>query len=304
MAVTIEVLDRLKQFYQDTDITFESLLHAFVIEQLLSALYEVDERGELVLRNDRITAPPDIKKKIENKMQFYYIGTEELNTYSFMKFFDTYMLQAKMLEIDIPLSDACVIAVGEEADDKYDPEKEILQVTFSVEVDHMYVPMVWEIMPVKREVFPRIAEMQSFFYPEKKISYYRPGPEEAAIGHLMEILEKLELLNELDHYLDLYRLLGSEALNGRRAMKLLCSRCEDRGIRLDRERMTLWWGYVNYGYMKKRWKTFLKRRKLSEPSWEDCMERIANFCLPLWKAMEKNTVFFSDWMPGLARYLD
>ncbi len=306
--MTIEVLDRLRQFYQDQDITFEALLHAFAVEQLLSALWEVDENGNLVLRNDRIASSPDVKQKLENKMQFYYIGSEELNTYSFSKFFENFMLQAKMLEISIDLSDLCVIALGEDISEdgnsENDPEKEILQVTFSVDVDSMYIPMVWEIVSTKREIFPRITEKKSFFYPEKTISYFRPGPEEAAVEHIIEILEKLELLNELNHYLDLYRLLGSEALSGSRSLKLLISRCEEKKLELDKERMMLWWGYRNYGYMKKRWKVFLRRNKLKEPSWESCMDRIGNFCLPIWKAMVKDAVFFGDWMPGLARYLD
>ena len=302
--MTIEMLERIRMLHGDQDIPFERILHAFGVEQILRTLWEVDEEGSFCLRNDRIVTTLFQKSAMDHTMSFYYIGQEPLTAIHLLQFLNNVKDQARMLEIEVELSDIENLPSGAGLFQDTPTSTDALLLSMNITVDGMYIPLVWEITPTKQEVFPKITEISSYFFEEKAISYFRLGAEEVAVSCLLPIFEKMELLNEMHYYLDLYLLLEKEALNGRRVLSLLKRTLQENDVSTEEERLALWISYRNYAYMKKRWKTCLRSLRRKEPAWEDCMDRIITFAEPLWRALEQEELFFGDWMPELLRYLE
>ena len=75
-----------------------------------------------------------------------------------------------------------------------------------------------------------------------------------------------------------------------------------QGIVLDRKRIELFKIYKTYTYMKKRFKSYVRRK--SDVDWEEAFKRISEFLVPMMDAIVEQQIFFGDWMPNLGRYLD
>ncbi len=130
-------------------------------------------------------------------------------------------------------------------------------------------------------------------------------PKEYAVAEAAaKILQQLELIGEMEPYLQVYRMIHEEALEGRRLKEALGIEAEKRHIRLSEKPFKIWMTYEEYAFMKKKWKSFLRQKSLSEPSWKDCFNDIKTFLTPLWTALCDDEMFFLDWMPDLQRYFD
>ena len=150
--------------------------------------------------------------------------------------------------------------------------------------------------------------------------------EQQAAEELAFLLQYLELTNEMNRYLTLYRLLSGDVLDGMRVSKELRRICQSKGISFLPERMQMLSGYGDYTYMRRKWKKELRRqKKLSDntkrtaysqmekeksikndvfPEWKSIVQRISNFGTPLWNCLCRGELFVGDWMPELERFLD
>ena len=141
-------------------------------------------------------------------------------------------------------------------------------------------------------------------YDNRSVDVLTNPKEEELTKHLLEIIEKLELINDMDHYLNAYEILTTNPVNGRKVKDRLAESLRDKNIAVDATRIQMLKGYTDYTYMKKKWKVELRQKKKSEPRWSDVNICLMNFLVPIWEAMEANLVFLGDWMPQLKRFLD
>ena len=121
---------------------------------------------------------------------------------------------------------------------------------------------------------------------------------------MLEIIKKLELINEMDHYYDALEIISKYPINGRKFKEMLQQALISNNIEITRKRLDTIKGYSDYTYMKKKWKVELRQKKRSEPSWTDTLECLMKFLEPIWDCMETNMVFIGDWMPQIKRFLD
>ena len=63
-------------------------------------------------------------------------------------------------------------------------------------------------------------------------------------------------------------------------------------------------GYQSSSYMKKKWKSYLKKEKKKTPSFEEVMKVIVAYYRPIWDSLAEGNYYLGDWMPELMRYLD
>lgn len=181
--------------------------------------------------------------------------------------------------------------------------------------DGMYVPLEVTIEPIPE--FARKKQNDEdeepgdnstegkayeFFDPEIQSINVRICPEEyKAADYISEILGKLELINDMDVYLYLYRLLSTTKF----AARDVCDAIEEeKKTQLTWQSFEIFKSYQKNTYMKKKWKVLLRRHRKKEPAWEDVMETLIRFIEPLWAALTKDELFFGDWMPELGRYLE
>lgn len=152
------------------------------------------------------------------------------------------------------------------------------------------------------------------------------SPENRVAEELAFLLQYLELNNEMERYLILYRLLSENVLDGMRISKELRNICLANGISFMPERMEMIADYGDYVYMQRKWKKEIRRqRKLSKtqyvtnkisdiekcdmdkegfPEWKTVVSQITNFGKPLWESLCMGELFVGDWMPELGKFLD
>ncbi len=177
-------------------------------------------------------------------------------------------------------------------------------ISLKITVDEMYIPLHLYLKKHRGSNEPELLKLKLSAYENRFVDVLINPKEEELVKHLGEIIEKLELINDMDHYLNAYEILIECPVNGRKVKDSLQKLLQEKNIVIDHSRMKMLEEYGSYTYMKKKWKVELRQKKKSEPSWEDVNKCLVNFLRPIWEAIEKNMVFLGDWMPQLKRFLD
>lgn len=177
-------------------------------------------------------------------------------------------------------------------------------IILKITVDDMYVPLHLYFKKHGASHEPEKITLNLIAYENRVVDVLTNPKEEELSKHLFEIIEKLELINDMDHYMNAYEILTANPINGRKVKDRLAELVREKNIIVDDTRIKMLAGYCDYTYMKKKWKVELRQKKKSEPEWSDVNKCIMNFLNPIWEAMEKNMVFLGDWMPQLKRFLD
>lgn len=177
-------------------------------------------------------------------------------------------------------------------------------INLKITVDDMYVPLHIFFKKHESSHDPEKITLKLIAYENRTVDVLINPKEEELTKHLVEIIEKLELINNMDHYYLAYEILTTNPVNGRKVKDRLFEQLKEKNIVIDDTRINMLRSYLDYTYMKKKWKVELRQKKKSEPEWSDVNKCIINFLNPIWDAMEKNMVFLGDWMPQLKRFLD
>ena len=177
-------------------------------------------------------------------------------------------------------------------------------ISLKITIDDMYIPINLYFKKHGASHEPEKITLELIAYGNRKVDVLINPKEEELSKHLLEIIDKLELINNMDHYYDAYEILTSNPVNGRKVKDRLNELVKEKGIVIDDSRLNMLKSYGDYTYMKRKWKVELRQKKKSEPQWSDVNNCLMNFLSPIWDAMEKNMVFLGDWMPQLKRFLD
>lgn len=173
-----------------------------------------------------------------------------------------------------------------------------------ITVDDMYIPLKIYFRRHIGAHEPERLTLKLTAYENRIVDVLTNPKENELVNHLSEIIEKLELINDMDHYYLLYEILTAYPVNGRKVKDMLVKTLQEKNILIDDTRINMLKSYGEYTYMKRKWKVELRQKKKSEPSWSDVNKCLINFLNPIWDAMERNIVFLGDWMPQLKRFLD
>lgn len=172
------------------------------------------------------------------------------------------------------------------------------------EYREMQVPLVISVYNISDEgIKPRQMEWQRILKPGKTIKYWAFSPESRMGECLFEIMNKLELINDMEAYYMVNEILKKHSVSGRQIVEEITGYSADNQKILKEKRVDQIKSYREYGYMRKRWSQYCRRNKLQEENWEEVIDRIISFTEPVWKALCNNEVFFDDWMPELGRFL-
>lgn len=174
-----------------------------------------------------------------------------------------------------------------------------------LELEEKYVPLDIGLKVMKdTSVLPYTRSFKLLCENNENVEYLHFPAEEALCHHICEIMKKMELINEMHHYYEVYKILNMHSLEGRKMRDILNEKCDEAHIKKEAKTYTTLYSYRDYKYMEKKWKTFLKKEKRVEPAWQEIMDKINDFLEPIWEAVVEDRIFFGDWMPELGRYLD
>ncbi len=121
------------------------------------------------------------------------------------------------------------------------------------------------------------------------------------------LLERLELIEDMSIYEEAYKLLTEADITARSMTRTLMEKAEASGLKKDVRRIEKLRSYEGSPYMKKRWKSYINKKKSSKgfehSDWKAVSTLCNDFYEPLWIACCDDTVYLGDWMPALGRWL-
>ena len=278
----------IKEKAEKLNIPFKNLLSAAVAEIIIELLANGKYCNELYLCNYNEFSPEIYKDLCISNIYYEYVRD-----------LDNKMAVLYMRDILKEIMSKAA-SEGFSVNGSVDEGKIILRIT----VDEMYVPLNIYFKRHYSSHEPETKTINLIAYENRKVDVLTNPKEEELAKHLFEIIDKLELINDMDHYLIAYEILISNPVNGRKVKDRLNDLLNQNQIIIDDTRINMLTGYSDYTYMKRKWKVELRQKKRSEPAWEDVNKCLINFLSPIWDAMEKNMVFLGDWMPQLKRFLD
>ncbi|MGN0240570.1 MAG: hypothetical protein ACI4CS_02690 [Candidatus Weimeria sp.] len=294
----------LKKYSQEHHIPFAQALGWYVAGLVLYFTEKTGFNRNLIVKSPDSIDPDYDVHILEEGIRFYYIEDEGVDRKAgfvpgsaYSRDFTAKLLlqiQKEAVKENCPL----IIKIGTGN-----------RVEFSY--DGMYVPLEVKTEPVPDSVREKQTDEEKFEPEETEYGFFDPEiqsisvrvlpGEYKAAGYICEIMEKLELINDMDVYLYLYRLISEKKF----AARDVCNAIEAQSKKqLDWHSFEIFRGYQKNTYMKKKWKVILRRHRIKEPGWQETMELLVRFIEPLWAALTKGELFFGDWMPELGRYLE
>jgi len=190
---------------------------------------------------------------------------------------------------------------------KYRVEKEDegICVYLSAKIEELQIPVQLVLEQEKEEPSdPSHEELHPFLEEERSVEYLHYPMEGILAEHFIRIMRDMELINDIGSYYILYELLSKEMNSSRKVTEQIESLAKEQKIPLKKERFEMFEGYQSSSYMKKKWKSYLKKEKKKTPSFEEVMKVMIAYYRPIWDSLAEGNYYLGDWMPELMRYLD
>ena len=175
----------------------------------------------------------------------------------------------------------------------------------SMGAEELQIPVQLVLEQEKEEPSePSHEELHPFLEEERSVEYLHYPMEGILAEHFIRIMRDMELINDMGSYYILYELLSKEMNSSRKVTEQIESLAKEQRIPLKKERFEMFEGYQNSSYMKKKWKSYLKKEKKKTPSFEEVMKVMIAYYRPIWDSLAEGNYYLGAWMPELMRYLD
>ena len=284
-------LSAVKAKSEELKIPYENLLSAFVIEEAVTAFCGSDEAENFRLKNNSILSLEYYRRKAPTRLEYVVLSEEELTVRNVIHRMSKIFQNEKKAELWW----------------KYRVEKEDegICVYLSAKIEELQLPVQLVLEQEKEEPSePSREELHPFLEEERSVEYLHYPMEGILAEHFIRIMRDMELINDMGSYYILYELLSKEMNSSRKVTEQIESLAKEQRIPLKKERFEMFEGYQNSSYMKKKWKSYLKKEKKKTPSFEEVMKVMIAYYRPIWDSLAEGNYYLGDWMPELMRYLD
>lgn len=284
-------LSAVKAKSEELKIPYENLLSAFVIEEAVTAVCESDEAENFRLKNNSILSLEYYRRKAPTTFRVVILSEEELTVRNVIHRMSKIFQNEKKAELWW----------------KYRVEKEDegICVYLSAKIEELQIPVQLVLEQEKEEPSePSHEELHPFLEEDRSVEYLHYPMEGILAEHFIRIMRDMELINDMGSYYILYELLSKEMNSSRKVTEQIESLAKEQKIPLKKERFDMFEGYQSSSYMKKKWKSYLKKEKKKTPSFEEVMKVMIAYYRPIWDSLAEGNYYLGDWMPELMRYLD
>lgn len=299
----------LKKKSEDLDIPFSNMLAGYMVEEFMYLVSESDFSRNLWLKNEDIFEIENYQENFYLTLDFIYHADEKVVKTGKME--AGQKLSAELSELMFQNIFVREKTKGIRFKWEFQWEEELLKAEVIAEYEEMKVPFSIIIRPHYLHGITPEKRTRKLFMHEKEEIHYRHYPAETILAEqLLEMVTYLELISSMKCYDIAYQIISKEPVDGRRIKDTLELLCEKNNISRTEDRGNMIAGYKDYTYMAKRWEKYakpLRKEKNSAiqvPNWQELMQRLNGFFLPIWNCICKDEIFFGDWMPELGRYLD
>lgn len=284
-------LSAVKAKSEELKIPYENLLSAFVIEEAVMAFCGSDEAENFRLKNNNILSLEYYRRKAPTRLEYMILSEEELTVRNVIHRMSRIFQNEKKAELWW----------------KYRVEKEDegICVYLSAKIEELQIPVQLVLEQEKEEPSePSHEELHPFLEEDRSVEYLHYPMEGILAEHFIRIMRDMELINDMGSYYILYELLSKEMNSSRKVTEQIESLAKEQKIPLKKERFEMFEGYQSSSYMKKKWKSYLKKEKKKTPSFEEVMKVMIAYYRPIWDSLAEGNYYLGDWMPELMRYLD
>lgn len=291
----------LRKKSKEEKVPFENLITIVVLEDILKKIYDSEYADYFLIKNSVVLSSCTYRNKMNRRLNFCIRETK-----SFLyKKSEIGCIFAKLFR---NIKKDCIHwnynITEKKIKDKTENRSEffvnIIATVFSVQI-----PVEIRIEKYREENMLSVQkEILLKFALKEKLSLNCYPSEGIAAEKFLNIIDKLELLSDLSDYMELYQILKTEQLSGRKISELLMEGCKDNGIEVTQQRFDILLSYYKNSYMMKKWKSYLRHEKRKEPKWEDVIEIVGLSFQNIWDSLCKNVIYMGDWMPELGRYID
>lgn len=284
-------LSVVKAKSEELKIPYENLLSAFVIEEAVMAFCGSDEAENFRLKNNNILSLEYYRRKAPTRLEYMILSEEELTVRNVIHRMSKIFQNEKKAELWW----------------KYRVEKEDegICVYLSAKIEELQIPVQLVLEQEKEEPSePSHEELHPFLEEDRSVEYLHYPMEGILAEHFIRIMRDMELINDMGSYYILYELLSKEMNSSRKVTEQIESLAKEQKIPLKKERFDMFEGYQSSSYMKKKWKSYLKKEKKKTPSFEEVMKVMIAYYRPIWDSLAEGNYYLGDWMPELMRYLD
>lgn len=284
-------LSAVKAKSEELKIPYENLLSAFVIEEAVTAVCGSDEAENFRLKNNNILSLEYYRRKAPTRLEYMVLSEEELTVRNVIHRMSKIFQNEKKAELWW----------------KYRVEKEDegICVYLSAKIEELQIPVQLVLEQEKEEPSePSHEELHPFLEEDRSVEYLHYPMEGILAEHFIRIMRDMELINDMGSYYILYELLSKEMNSSRKVTEQIESLAKEQKIPLKKERFDMFEGYQSSSYMKKKWKSYLKKEKKKTPSFEEVMKVMIAYYRPIWDSLAEGNYYLGDWMPELMRYLD
>ena len=281
----------IKMKSEELDIPFANILSGYAIEVAVAMISASSYGDELWLCNYKDLGIDVYKKKPSLALSYKYQGKKELVDFCQQLCSD---LVKKYEEEGFTIKEQ-----------ESGPAEKGIRISLELLLEDMYVPLVVDVEKILiSHLFPREETLRLLMENNKAVTLKLYPIEQMVALHLAEMIKQLELINQMEHYMELYDILKKYTIEGRKVKDEMVRLCEEMKIFTDEKAYSLWVTYFDYTYMKKKWKVLLRQQKREEPTWQEAFLLIKKFFEPIWQAVCREEVFFGDWMPEIERFLE
>lgn len=291
MEKELRNLEAIKAKSEELHIPYANLLSAFVVEEIVAAISGSEESQYFWLKNDTVLSTESYKRKAPNRLEYMFSGKEGLTVQDMTHRMSLIFQNRKPSELEW----------------NYQVEKTgaVVRVHLLGKIGELEIPIELVIsQQMDESLIPEQEELHLFLQDQDTVQYLHYPVEGLLAEHFVKILKDMELLGDLNSYYMIWDLLRKEMNSTRKVTEHLEVLMEKYRIPIDRERFEMVCTYRDSSYMKKRWKSYLRREKKNTPSFEEAMDVLITYFRPIWDALTEGNYYLGDWMPELMRYLD
>lgn len=303
MSQSLISVAAIKVKSEELQIPFANLALAFVIEEFFIRVSESEFAPYLWIGNPGSYGLEHYKRRLVEGPQFYYQKNPALRA-------KDGIVPGQVWSREVAEEMMRVLCASDEKQGlawEYRIAENGFQDSIEVTayLENMRIPFQIKIdLPDKEKLSPYSVNFRLFMRNNGQLKLNAYPVEVMAVDCMFEIMEKLELINDMCCYQKLYTILKRETLDGRKIQLQFSEKCKEKGITVNRQKLSTLTGYRSYSYMKKKWKAYLKRENRQYPTWEEVLDLLEVFLSPIWEMMCLDMIFIGDWMPELGRFLE
>ena len=297
MKVTVSLL---KKTGAEHGVTFPNMLAAVITEDLLKRLFSTSFANVICLRNLCDFTGEAYARGASRRVELYYCERQIVPDLKSPGAPVGEEVLSKM--VSEMFSESLTFSCLEDVTYNTEIRDELLEIT--AKFDKFEVPVTVSLIPLPEASFRATdSRFELFIKPGMDFFIYEYPPECILADNGFEIFEKLELLGEMNMYLEAYDILSSKMVSGRVVREWLLHYCEKNGLAPTLERLESLRGYRDYKYMQKKWKVLLRRKKRTAPAWNEALSLVLDFYGPIWEAICENGIFLEDWMYEIRKFM-